>query len=204
MAANRVVAVVVTGGGLVDSRLLSVDREYTSSELERISAFCSEEFSGLTLAEIRTRLLSLLAEERARYDTLLQGAIALSQRAVESEVAAGGEVFLQGADRLLEQAAAGQIEALRRLLAAFSDKALVLQVLNDLLGVGDARAVSGSQFVLAAGGEVGLVVTSFSLTTGEHGLVGVIGPKRMDYPRIIPVVEFVGHCLAEPRPDSGG
>jgi heat-inducible transcriptional repressor len=204
VAANRVVAVVVTGGGLVDTRVLSVDRDYAPGELERISAYCSETFGGLTLAEIRTRLLSLLAEERALYDQLLQGAIELSRRAVESEVASGGEVFVQGADRLLERSASGQLEALRRLLAAFSDKALVLKVLNELLGVGDARAVAGSQFALAAGGEVGLVVTSFSLATGEHGLVGVIGPKRMDYPRIIPVVDFVGHYLGEPRPDSGG
>jgi heat-inducible transcriptional repressor len=201
VAAKRVVAVVVTGGGLVDSRLLSVDRDYSPAELERISSYCSETFSGLTLTEIRARLLSLLAEERARYDQLLQGAIELSQRAVESEVTSGGEVFLQGAERLLERAEAGQLEALRRLLAAFSDKALVLKVLNEFLGVGDARALGGSQFALAAGGEVGLIVTSFSLATGEHGLVGVIGPKRMDYPRIIPVVEYVGHCLGEPRPD---
>jgi heat-inducible transcriptional repressor len=204
VAANRVVAVVVTGGGMVDSRLLSVDREFAPHELERISAYCTETFGGLTLAEIRARVLSLLAEERARYDQLLQSAIELSQRAVESEVTSGGEVFLQGAERLLERAAAGQLEALRRLLAAFSDKALLLKVLNEFLSVGDARVLVGSQFALAAGGEVGLVVTSFRLTTGEHGLVGVIGPKRMDYPRIIPVVDFVGRCLVEPRPESGG
>ncbi len=204
VAANRVVAVVVTGGDLVDTRLLSVDRDFTPAELERISSYCSETFTSLTLTEIRNRLLSLLAEERASYDKLLQDAIDLSRRAVESEVTAGSEVFMQGADRLLERAAAGQLEALRRLLAAFSDKALLLKVLNEFLGVDDARVLVGSQFALAAGGEVGLVVSSFSLATGEHGLVGVIGPKRMDYSRIIPVVDYVGHCLGEPRPESGG
>jgi heat-inducible transcriptional repressor len=204
VASNRVLAVVVTGGGLVDSRVLSVDRDFTATELESVSSYCCATFAGMTLAEIRLRLLAMLAEERARYDQLVKVAIELSRRAVESEVALGGEVFLQGADRLLERAAAGQIEALRRLLAAFSDKALVLKVLNEFLGVDDARSLAGSQFALAGGGEVGLVVTSFSLATGEHGLVGVIGPKRMDYPRIIPVVDFVGQCLGEPRPDSGG
>ncbi len=204
VASNRVVAIVVTVGGQVDSRLLSVDRDYAPAELERISSYCSETFGGLTFAEIRARLLSLMTEERARYDQLLQGAIELSRRAVESEEASGGDVFLQGADRLLERAATGQLEALRRLLAAFSDKTLLLKVLNEFLSVDDARVLVGSQFALAAGGEVGLVVTSFDLATGEHGLVGVIGPKRMNYPRIIPVVDFVGHCLGEPRPDSGG
>jgi heat-inducible transcriptional repressor len=201
VAANRVVAVVVTGGGMVDSRLLSVERDYTAPELERISSYCTGTFGGLTLTEIRVRLLSLLTEERARCDQLLSAALELSQRAVESEVSSGGEVFLQGAERLLERAEAGQLEALRRLLAAFSDKALLLKVLNEFLGVGDARVLVGSQFALAAGGEMGLVVASFRLATGEHGLVGVIGPKRMDYPRIIPVVDFVGHCLGERRPD---
>ena len=201
VAANRVVAVVVTAGGMVDSRLLSVDRDYPPADLERISNYCTETFAGLTLAEIRVRLLALLGEERARYDQLLAAALELSQRAVESEVSSGGEVFLQGAERLLERAEAGQLEALRRLLAAFSDKALLLRVLNEFLGVGDTRVLVGSQFALAAGGEMGLVVASFSLATGEHGLVGVIGPKRMDYPRIIPVVDYVGQCLGERRPD---
>ena len=201
VAANRVVAVVVTAGGMVDSRLLSVDRDYQPTELERISSYCSETFGGLKLTEIRQRLLSLLAEERARYDQLLAAALELSSRAVESEVQSGGEVFLQGAERLLERAEAGQLDALRRLLAAFSDKALLLKVLNEFLGVEDTRVLVGSQFALAAGGDMGLVVASFRLATGEHGLVGVIGPKRMDYPRIIPVVDFVGHYLGERRPD---
>ena len=201
VAANRVVAVVVTGGGMVDSRLLSVERDYAAPELERISSYCTETFGGLTFTEIRARLLSLLTEDRVRYDQLLAAALELSQRAVESEVSSGGEVFLQGAERLLERAEAGQLEALRRLLAAFSDKALLLKVLNEFLGVGDTLVLVGSQFALAAGGEMGLVVASFRLATGEHGLVGVIGPKRMDYPRIIPVVDFVGHYLGERRPD---
>jgi len=201
VAANRVVAVVVTAGGMVDSRLLSVDRDYPPAELERISSYCSETFGGLRLSEIRKRLLALLAEERARYDQLLAAALELSSRAVESEVQSGGEVFLQGAERLLERGEPGQTEGLRRLLAAFSDKALLLKVLNEFLGVEDTRVLVGSQFALAAGGDLGLVVASFSLATGEHGLVGVIGPKRMDYPRIIPVVDFVGHYLGERRPD---
>ena len=200
VAANRVVAVVVTCGGMVDSRLLSVAQDYSPAELERVSSYCTETFGGLTLSEIRVRLLTLLAEERVRYDQLVATALELSQRAVESEVSSGGEVFMQGAERLLERAEPGQLEALRRLLAAFSDKALLLKVLNEFLGVGDARVVVGSQFALAAGGEVGLVVASYRLATGEHGLVGVIGPKRMDYPRIIPVVDFIGHCLGERRP----
>jgi heat-inducible transcriptional repressor len=204
VAANRVVAVVVTGGGLVDSRLLSVEQDYAPAELERVSSYCTETFGGLTLAEIRVRLLSLLAEERARYDQLVATALELSRRAVESEVSSGGEVFVQGAERLLERAAAGQLDALRRLLAAFADKALLLKVLNEFLGVGDARVVVGPQFALAAGGEVGLVVASFRLATGEQGLVGVIGPKRMNYPRIIPVVDYVGHCIGDRRPGQGG
>jgi len=204
VTANRVVAVVVTGGGLVDSRLLSVDRDYAPPELERISAFCTETFSGLTLSEIRARLLIMMAEERARYDQMLAAAIELSKQAVESEVASGGEVFLQGAERLLERAEAGQLEALRRLLAAFSDKALLLKVLDEFLVGADTRVLVGPQFALAAGGDVGLVVASFRLETGEQGVVGVLGPKRMDYPRIIPVVDYVSHYLGERRPDDGG
>ena len=133
VAPQRVLTVVVTGGGLVDSRLLAVERDFEPAELERISNYCTVSFVGLPLHEIRKRLLTLMAEERAQADQLLTGVVALGQQAVESEVTSGGEVFVEGTGRLLERAGPSQFEAVRRLLAAFADKAMLLTLLNDFL-----------------------------------------------------------------------
>jgi len=204
VSAERVLAVVVTAGGLVESRLLAVDRDFASAELERISNYCGQTFAGLSVQVTRNRLLVLMAEERAKADELLSGVVALANRAMEPRPGAGGEVFVEGADRLLERASPAQLEMVRRLLAAIADKATLLSLLNDYLAATGPRVVLGSEFSLAGSDDLGLIVTSFERPSGERGVVGVIGLKCMDYPRIIPIVDHLGHYLGDPARKPGG
>jgi heat-inducible transcriptional repressor len=203
VAAERVLAVLVTSGGLIDSRLLSVEGDFQPAELERISNYCTENYAGLTLDEIRLRLFALMHEERARADSVLAGVVALGSRAIDTEVAVGGEVFVEGAANLLDKALPGQLEAMRQLLAAFADKALLLRLLNEFVAGAGPRVVLGSEFASVGGEDLGLIVTSFERDTGERGLVGVIGLKRMDYSRIIPIVGYLGQHLSQPGCGSG-
>ena len=204
VAPQRVLTVVVTGGGLVDSRLLAVERDFEPAELERISNYCTVSFVGLPLHEIRKRLLTLMAEEHAQADKLLTGVVALGQQAVEADVASGGEVFVEGTGRLLERAGPSQLDAVRRLLAAFADKAMLLTLLNDFLAASGPRVLLGSEFSLVGGDDLGLIVTSFHRSSGEQGLIGVVGLKRMDYPRIIPIVDYIGNYLTKTGTEPGG
>lgn len=204
VAPQRVLAVVVTAGGLVDSRLLTVERDFHSAELERISNYCTQSFAGHPLHEISKRLLALMAEERAQADELLAGVVALGKRAVTTDGVPGGEVFVEGADRLLDRAGPGQFHAVRRLLAAFADKALLLSLLNGFLVSSGPRVLLGSEFSLVDGDDLGLIVTSFHRSSGEDGLIGVVGLKRMDYPRIIPIVDYIGQYLTGAGREPGG
>ncbi len=204
VAPQRVLAVVVTGGGLVDSRLLAVEREFQSQELDRISNYCTQSFAGLALHEIRDRLLALMAQERAQADELLTGVVALGKRAVETDSASGGEVFVEGTSRLLERAGPNQLETVRRMLAAFADKAMLLTLLNDFLAASGTRVLLGSEFSLAGGDELGLIMTSFHRASGEEGVIGVVGLKRMNYPKIIPIVNYIGQYLTSTGNDPGG
>ena len=204
VAPRRVLAVVVTAGGLVDSRLLGTEGDFAPAELERISNYCTQSFAGLTLKDISERLLALMVEERAQADELLSGVVALGQPAVAAEGTPAGEVFFNGADRLLERAGPGQLQAVRRLLAAFADKALLLSLLNGYLAYAGPRVLFGSEFSLVGGDDLGLIVTSFHRSSGEDGLIGVVGLKRMDYPRIIPIVDYIGQYLTGTGAEPGG
>lgn len=193
---RRVLAIVVTRGGHVESRLLNVEQSFTLDELERISSYCAHSFGGMSLAEIRRRLLRLMAEERVRYDRLLAGVIELGERVTAFEQPAVGEVFLEGTEHLLERVQPHHLGAVRDLLAAFVDKARLVGLLNQLLDPAGSRVLFGSDFALDATGTLGMVLSPYELATGESGLVGVIGLKRMNYPQIIPVVDYVGNFLA--------
>ncbi len=201
---RRVLGVVVTQGGLVESRLLAAEHDYPQAELDRISNYCTDTFAGLSLLQIHGRLVALMAEERLRWDTLIAGVVELARQAVESEFTSGGGVFLQGTERLLRRTEPAQLDTVRQLFAALSDKALLLGLLNEYLTGEGPRVVLGSELSLAASGEFGLIVSAFSLASGERGLVGVLGHKRMDYPRIIPIVSFMGSYLADVGGALGG
>lgn len=186
---ERVMAVVVTRGGQVDSRLLAVEREFATEELERLSNYCTHQFRGMRLGEIRQRLERELAEEKARRDALLAGAMLLAQRTLEDELRAGGEVFLQGTEHLLAKAGPKELVALKDFFRALADKSALLQLLDAYLASPAPRVIFGRELSLGEEGELSLVVTSFRLPSGEAGIVGVMGFKRMDYPRIVPLVE---------------
>jgi heat-inducible transcriptional repressor len=112
-------------------------------------------------------------------------------------------VFVEGTGRLLERAGPSQLDAVRRLLAAFADKAMLLTLLNDFLAASGPRVLFGSEFSLVGGDDLGLIVTSFHRSSGEQGLIGVVGLKRMDYPRIIPIVDYIGNYLTKTGTEPG-
>lgn len=194
---ERVMAVVVTQGGLVDSRMLAVEREFSPEELERISNYCNQEFRGLRLGEIRARLEALLREERAWGSALMAGVLLLASKTLEGELQAGGEVFLQGTEHLLAKAGPKELVALRDFFRAWADKTALLQLLDAYLTSQGPRVLFGRELRLGEEGELSLIVTSFHLASGEEGIVGVMGFKRMDYPRIVPLVDYVGRLLAQ-------
>lgn len=194
---SRVVAVLVTQGGMVDSRLVQVDQELSPEELEQISNFCTSQFRGLRLSEIRLKLGKPLQERQIQQDTLATKACRLTWKALESELQAGGEVYLKGAEHLLAKAGPKELVALKELLRALADKNVLLQLLAAYLSSRGPRVVFGRELFLSEEGELSLIVTSFHLKGGEEGLVGVLGFKRMNYPRILPLVDYMGRLIAK-------
>lgn len=194
---RRVAAVMVTRGGLVESRLLRVSRAFLPEELQALSNFFSQEFGGLTLMEIRGRLAALLVQERTRFDALVAGAVELGSQAVQAVPGSRSGVFVEGAERLLERVDVTHGEAARRLMAACVDRQALLELLERFLAAEGPQVLVGSELDMGGVEDLSLIVTSYRLTTGEVGLVGVIGLKWMNYPHIIPVVEFLGRCVTE-------
>jgi len=135
---------------------------------------------------------------------LVAGVIALARPAVGCDEAGRGEVFLEGTDHLIERAAPRELEAVRRLYAAFTDKALLLRLLDGYVAASGPCVVIGSEFTLAGGDGLSFVARPFLRPSGGRGLVGVIGLKRMDYQRIIPLVDSVGGYLDNIGAGPGG
>lgn len=193
---GQVLAVLVTQGGVVESRLLAVDRPFADDELNRVSKYCTETFSGLSLAAIRETLARLMQEERTRYDQLLATAVELAGKVTREPTLSGGGVFVQGVENLLARATEAQRESLYHLLASLSERTALMHLLDRFLSAPRPCVALGEELAFMGATSMSMVIRSFRLAGGEAGLVGVIGVRHMNYPYLIPVVDFVGQRMA--------
>ena len=194
LADRRVLAVVVTRSGMVRDRVLSLDRDLTTLELETASRFLNEHFRGWSMERIRTELGRLIETERSAYQQMMEAAQQLWNQTVG--IAAGPQaVFVDGVANLLglpEDRA-----RLREMLTALETKERLIELLNAYI---DARQESVRvvfDLEQHAPEMAGLVlIAAPARVAGENlGSVGVIGPKRMNYPSNMSAVAYVAQML---------
>lgn len=194
---SQVLAVLVTSGGVVESRLLAVERRFEDDELARVSKFCTETFAGLAVSAIRDRLAVMVEEERSRCDQLVRAAVELADKATRESAVRSAGVFVQGIENLLSSAPEPQWEDFQRLLATLSERTALMHLLDRFLISPGPWVALGGELSFLGITRMGMVIRSFRLAGGEAGLVGIIGVRYMNYPYLVPVVDFVGQRLAE-------
>lgn len=196
ISGRRVLCVVVSAAGFVDNKVLETEEEIPREELTRISNYLTESFAGLTLRQIRDRLLRLMAEERAQMNRML--ALALQGL----DLPGGPEVLVDGAPSLLIHPEMADIQRARRMFDAFADKARLVKLLNHCLQGNGVRVLIGDDSELTSELDFSVVATAYGVGDQARGTLGIIGPSRMEYERIIPLVHFLGESLSRALADS--
>jgi heat-inducible transcriptional repressor len=196
VSGRRVLCVVVSASGFIDSKLVEVDAPVSREELVRAGNYLTESFGGQTLGEIRNRLLVMMDDERAQVDRLLRLAIALAAQSL-SAPAGTPAVLLDGASELLAQPELADLERVRRLFEEFNDKARLVSLLNQCLEGGGVRAWIGDDSELTSALDFSLVATPYRAGTRVLGSLGILGPSRMEYDKVIPLVEYLADTLSE-------
>jgi len=196
---REVLAIFVARSGFVGNRVIELDEDLSQHELNRINRYVSSQFAGLTLAEIRTRLTQLMAEERAHYDQLMQRAIELSRKAFleKPPLMSHGEVKIGGTSHFLDQPEfASHRERMRALLQALEEKEKLLGILDRCLEAEGVNVVIGSESAIEEVLECSLITHIYKEGERPVGVVGILGPKRMEYPRMMSIVEYTANVLS--------
>lgn len=195
LSGQRALCVVVASGGAVESKVIETPEPLSREEMIRISNYLTENFAGLTLVEVRARLLQRMAEERDQMDRLLSLAISLASQGIGA--GPGREVVVDGTSSLLANPELADVGRLRRLLDAFNDKARLVQLLNRCVAGAGMRVFIGEDSDLTSELDLSLVATTYGHGGRASGSLGIVGPPRMAYPRIIPLVHYLGRALSE-------
>ena len=202
LRAGQLLAILITRGGEVQNRVLAMPGGFPLDSLERIHNMLDE-----LMVDGKTNLLAI-RNRLAEYIESDEGTVtALRQRASEivSAAAAGDEpteLVIEGQERLFDRPEFLDAEKIRRYLRAFDDRARLIGLLEETLASGGVRVLIGDETGIDGIEDITLVSSGFKKT----GSLGVIGPTRMDYAKVVPLVEFtaraVGQILGSDDDDS--
>lgn len=196
VAPRKVLVVQVNEPDVVVSRVLETEVEYSAEELDAAGERLTREYGGKTLHEVRRKLLAELAEERAAFDRIYQRARELAQRALEKRESED-RLYVDGTVQLLDKPEFSDVESLKKVLLAFDEKARLLSLFARYLEARGTSVVLGSEDAFTEDPRLSAVLTSYGPGETLSGMLGVIGPARREYPRVIPVVELLGRALSE-------
>lgn len=195
---QRVLAIVVFADGEVQNRVVQVRRPFDPAELEQAGNYLNRHFAGLTLAQMRSGLLAELRGVRDELRQVLAGSLELVEQAAAGE---REDMLLAGQTRLMSVAELADLDRLRELFDAFAEKRELLALLERTARAPGMRVFIGQETGLAMLEGMSLVTASYGSDDEVLGVLGVIGPSRMAYERIIPVVQATAQALGEALAD---
>ncbi|MAL03442.1 MAG: heat-inducible transcription repressor HrcA [Arenimonas sp.] len=192
---QRILVILVFTDNEVQNRIISPRRTYSSSELEQTANYLNNHFAGQPLAEIRARLLRDLRDTRSEMERLLSAAVELSEQALGGGGSSPEDMLLAGQTRLMGVQDLSDMERLRDLFEAFSRKREILQLLEGTLKAQGVRVFIGEETGLAQLDACTVVTAPYHAQGKVLGVLGVIGPTRMAYERVIPMVQATADLL---------
>ncbi|WP_027716297.1 heat-inducible transcriptional repressor HrcA [Desulfuromonas sp. TF] len=195
LSQGRILVVFVSRSGLVQNKIIEIDEDIAPRELEQISAYLNHTLGGLTIQQVKERIIEEMAKEKALYDKLLQRALKLSQEVFQEE--AGEQVFIEGASNILDQPEFADLERMKRLFRTFEQKSLLVELLDKSQSAEGVNIFIGSDTEYSGISGCSLVTSTYSSSRGTIGSLGVIGPTRMPYSVVIPIVDYTARLLSQ-------
>jgi len=194
LSPRQILAVFVTQSGLVQNKLVDIDEELTSRDLEQITNYLNGAMCGLSIQEVRTRIVAEMAQEKALYDQLLQRAFLLSKATLVDEPS--GDIIIEGTSYFLDQPEFSDLHRMKRIVKTFEQKSVLVDLLDRGLETEGVQVIIGSETACPELADCSLITAAYSGKRGTLGTLGVIGPNRMPYSTIIPIVDYTANLIS--------
>ena len=198
LADGGILVVMIFTPNIVQHRIVRLGEALAQDELDRTARYLNAEFTGKTLTAIRAEIVRLMRAEKALYDRLLRNAVLLFDRSLDDEQA--GAVYVDGASNILDKPEFASVERMRELLRTLEEKSRLVQILNECIaagrGAGAVRVRIGREFGAPQLQACALISAPYRVGSGEVlGTLGVVGPMRIEYARLMAVVNYVARRM---------
>lgn len=193
LSAGRLLAILVAGNGAIQNRIIETDQEFSSEDLVRMGNYLNSMLKGLTISQVRDRVLTEMASDKSRYDRLMADALSLSRRVLPDEQ---DELYIAGQSRIFEHPEFADVAKMREIFTAFEEKGRLVGLLEGCMNARGVQIFIGSETPLKEMAGMSLITSTYMTDANTIGLLGVVGPTRMGYSTVIPIVDYTARLVS--------
>jgi heat-inducible transcriptional repressor len=194
LSGDRVLVILVINEREVQNRIIHTQRHFTEAQLREAAAMVNQRFAGRPLHLVQAHILREMQEARSQIDSYLQAALDLASKALDQEDSED-EYVMAGESHLLGGATADEMLKLRELFDAFEQKKDLLHLLERCTRAEGVQIFIGEEAGYEVFGDYSVVTAPYHDGSRTLGVLGVIGPTRMAYERVIPIVDVTARML---------
>jgi heat-inducible transcriptional repressor len=195
IAEVKVMLLLVTTFNMVLTEIVTAEADYTQTELDRAAQYINQNFAGKNLAVIRDYLLRELPATKSQFDQAFAKLMALLKASIVQEEREH-QMIVQGASKLIDKFEESGPDKLKILFQNFEEKAHLARLLSDFIALDKVKVLIGEESELPLISECALVLSPYGDDRQIFGSLGIIGPKRIPYKKIIPLVNNVAKKLS--------
>jgi len=193
---EKVMIILITSSNLVLTEIVETTSYFTQVELDRASHYINENFRGNNLVFIRNYLLREVPKFRVRYENIIRKIISLLRAYIFQEEREN-QIFLRGTSKLLEKPELFETEILKSLFQNFEERTKFAKLLSDFIILDRVKVLIGTELNLPNISDCSLVLSHYGYDRQVLGSLGIIGPKRIPYKKIIPLVDYMAKKLSQ-------
>ncbi len=193
---NRVLAILVINDREVQNRILHTEEPHTADELLRAANFINENYAGLDLGEIRAGLLNDLEKTRDSMNQAMLDIVSVAQSAMDGATSPQPDFVLAGERNLMDFDELSDISTLRRLFDAFAQKRVMIDLLDRSINASGVQIFIGEESGYRILDDCSVITAPYRVDDNTIGVLGVIGPTRMAYDRVVPIVDVTARLIS--------
>lgn len=194
LSGSRVLAILVVNEQEVQNRIITTQRDFSAAELEQAANYLNALLGGSDLSRVRDAILKEMQDARQDMDRIMRSAIDMAEQ-VFDQPAEQGDFLMDGQTNLMSYAEMADMGKLRRLFDSFNTKQDVLQLLDQSMQAEGVQIFIGQESGYQVFDGCSVVTAPYGCSGSTLGVLGVIGPARMAYDRVVPMVDATAKLL---------
>ena len=195
LSGDRVLVILVINEREVQNRIIQMQRPMNEEHLKAAADLINQRYAGADLSQVKTRIVREMAEARSRIDAYMEAALELASAAIDTQEQSEN-VMVTGEASLLNQASPEDMQKLRELFDAFERKRDLLELLDRCSRADGIQIFIGEEAGFDVFGDFSVITAPYAQGSQSLGVLGVIGPTRMAYERVIPIVDVTARMLS--------